>query len=74
MLDSTKAFKKLVTSSEEVAGLPASALALAAQQANKEPGQEGKATPEDGPWLFTLDFPSYMPVGAGLRTDGDGRR
>jgi oligopeptidase A len=36
------------------------ALALAAQQAAKE-GHEG-ATPEEGPWLFTLDFPSYMPV------------
>lgn len=36
------------------------ALALAAQQASKE-GHEG-ATPEEGPWLFTLDFPSYMPV------------
>ena len=44
----------------EVEGLPESALALAAQQAQKE-GHEG-ATPEDGPWLFTLDMPSYMPV------------
>lgn len=61
VLDSTKAFKKLVMSSDEVAGLPASALALAAQQAAKEPGHD-KATPEEGPWLFTLDFPSYMPV------------
>lgn len=41
-------------------GLPESALALAAQQAAKE-GHEG-ATPEAGPWLLTLDFPSFFPV------------
>lgn len=39
---------------------PPAALALAAQQAIKE-GHEG-ATPESGPWLFTLDMPSYFPV------------
>ncbi len=60
MLDATKAFKKLVTSKEEVDGLPESALGLAAQAAAKE-GHAG-ATPEQGPWLFTLDFPSYFPV------------
>ncbi len=60
MLDATKAFKKLIISKEDVAGLPASALGLAAQQAKKE-GHEN-ATPEDGPWLFTLDFPSYFAV------------
>lgn len=31
-------------------------------QATKEGHPE--ATPENGPWLFTLDFPSYFPVGA----------
>lgn len=41
-------------------GLPESALALAAQQAKGE-GHEA-ATPEQGPWLFTLDFPSFFPV------------
>ena len=39
---------------------PCAALALAALQASKE-GHEG-ATPEAGPWLLTLDFPSYFPV------------
>ncbi len=61
VLDATKAFKKLVTAKADVEGLPASALGLAAQQAKKE-GHEA-ATPEEGPWLFTLDFPSYYPVG-----------
>ncbi|KAJ9507608.1 hypothetical protein QJQ45_019220 [Haematococcus lacustris] len=37
-----------------------SALGLAAQQAKKE-GHEA-ATPETGPWLLTLDFPSYFAV------------
>ena len=41
-------------------GLPESALELAAQLA-KDDGHEG-ATPEAGPWLFGLDFPSYFPV------------
>lgn len=60
VLDSTKAFKKLITKKEDVDGLPESALGLAAQTAVKE-GHEG-ATPEAGPWVFTLDFPSYFPV------------
>lgn len=60
VLDSTKAFSKLLTTQEEVDGLPASALALMAQQA-KGKGHE-EATPESGPWLVTLDIPSYLPV------------
>ena len=42
------------------AGLPESALELAAQAARAE-GHED-ATPEAGPWSFGLDFPSYFPV------------
>jgi oligopeptidase A len=60
VLDSTKAFSKLLTSKADVDGLPASALALMAQQAQGK-GHEA-ATPEDGPWLVTLDIPSYLPV------------
>ncbi|KAG2500627.1 hypothetical protein HYH03_001394 [Edaphochlamys debaryana] len=60
VLDATKAFKKLVTDPADVAGLPATSLGLAAQQAARE-GHAG-ATPEAGPWLITLDFPSYFPV------------
>ena len=41
-------------------GLPQSALELAAQQAKTE--GEAEATAEKGPWLFTLDFPSFFPV------------
>jgi oligopeptidase A len=41
-------------------GLPDSARALAAQTAIRA-GDEG-ATKENGPWLLTLDMPSYLPA------------
>ena len=41
-------------------GLPASALALAAEQAVKNGHPE--ATAENGPWILTLDYPSYLPT------------
>jgi oligopeptidase A len=53
LLDATQAWKKLVTNKDELSGLPESALALA-EQAAKNDDKEG--------WLFTLEFPSYMPV------------
>ena len=59
LLDATKAFKLKLTSPEEVAGLPPSALSLAAQTARTE-GEEN-ASPENGPWVITLDYPSYIP-------------
>ncbi|NBD16877.1 MAG: M3 family peptidase [Cyanobacteria bacterium] len=59
VLDATKAFKLKLTTPEEVAGLPQSALNLAAQTARQE-GEE-KATAEKGPWVITLDFPSFVP-------------
>jgi hypothetical protein len=60
VMDSTKAFKKLLTDKADVDGLPATALELASQTAKSE-GHE-KSTPEEGPWMFTLDIPSYQPV------------
>lgn len=59
VLDATKAFSMTLTSPDEVDGLPPSALSLAAQAA-REQGAEG-ATPENGPWRITLDYPSYVP-------------
>ncbi len=53
LLDATQAWKKLVNNKDELSGLPASCLELAAQAANNE-GKEG--------WLFSLEYPSYMPV------------
>lgn len=53
LLDATHAWCKQVTDQEELAGLPNSALAAAAEQA-KEKELEG--------WVFTLDIPSYLPI------------
>lgn len=59
VLDATKAFSLTLTQPEEVAGLPSSWLALAAQAA-RSAGEE-QATAETGPWRVTLDLPSYLP-------------
>ena len=59
VLDATKAFSMTLTSSDEVEGLPPSLKSLAAQAA-RAAGEE-KATPEEGPWRITLDYPSYIP-------------
>ena len=53
VLDATQAWSKLITDKTQLAGLPESALAQAKQMA--------EAKEKEG-WLFTLDFPSYMPV------------
>jgi oligopeptidase A len=49
-----------VTDIKDLEGLPPTALGLAAQQA-RSAGHD-TATAEAGPWLLTLDFPSYYPV------------
>ncbi|MEW7976492.1 MAG: oligopeptidase A [Candidatus Sedimenticola endophacoides] len=53
LLDATNAWSRLSSDPAELAGLPASTLDLAAQNAARE-GQEG--------WLLNLEFPSYLPV------------
>lgn len=59
ILDATKAFQLKLTTPEDIAGLPPSLLSLAAQTAR---GQgETNASTETGPWVITLDFPSYFP-------------
>ncbi|MBL1211639.1 M3 family metallopeptidase [Geminocystis sp. GBBB08] len=59
VLDSTKAFKLRLTTVDEVDGLPASLLSLSAQTARMEGDED--ATLENGPWVITLDYPSYGP-------------
>jgi oligopeptidase A len=59
VLDATKEFQIVLTVSDEVEGLPASWRAMAAQAARSK-GHEN-ASAETGPWLLTLDFPSYFP-------------
>jgi len=65
VLDSTKLFKLRLTEKEDVDGLPLSSKALAAQQAIAS-GDTG-ATADEGPWVFTLDIPSYLPCMQHLR-------
>jgi oligopeptidase A len=59
VLDATKAFTMTLTTQDEVDGLPPSLTSLAAQAA-RAAGEEN-ATAENGPWLITLDYPSYVP-------------
>ncbi|CAI9766896.1 unnamed protein product [Fraxinus pennsylvanica] len=60
VLDATKKFEKLITNKKDIEGLPDSALGLAAQTALSK--GHGNATAKDGPWIITLDAPSYMAV------------
>jgi len=53
LLDATNAWSKQIMDPSALAGLPASALALA-QQTAADRGEEG--------WVLTLDLPSYLPV------------
>ncbi|MBD2628563.1 M3 family metallopeptidase [Trichormus variabilis] len=59
LLDATTAFSLILTTKAEIEGLPSSLLSLAAQAA-RAAGEEN-ATPENGPWHISLDFPSYFP-------------
>jgi oligopeptidase A len=53
VMDATMAWTKQITDEADLAGLPDSAKAAAAQTARKK-GVDG--------WLFTLNIPSYLPV------------
>ena len=53
VMDATLAWQKHIIDESQLAGLPESALALASETA--------KSKDLDG-WVFTLDFPSYLPV------------
>ncbi|CAK7339753.1 unnamed protein product [Dovyalis caffra] len=60
VLDATKKFEKLITDKKDIEGLPATALGLAAQTAVSKGHTD--ATAENGPWIITLDAPSFMSV------------
>ncbi|MBI1313617.1 M3 family peptidase [bacterium] len=80
VLDATKVFELIISDAADVDGMPASALAMAAQSYNAKQSEQSEvavassnagssatcegaaeATPESGPWRFTLDAPSVMP-------------
>lgn len=60
VLDSTKAYKKLVTDKGTLDGVPESALALFAQGAKNDGHPD--ATAEEGPWLLTLVSMRLLPI------------
>lgn len=59
VLDATKAYSLVLTTPAEILGLPDSLLGQAAQAARA--AGHTAATPTDGPWVITLDAPSYGP-------------
>ncbi|HAH46399.1 MAG TPA: peptidase M3 [Planctomycetaceae bacterium] len=63
VLDATKAFTLIITSADDVVGFPDSLKQLTAQSYNswEEKTPEIEATPEEGPWRISLDFPCFGP-------------
>lgn len=75
VLDATKAYTLIVTEKDDVEGMPATALQLASQSYNQhrriaaeksappgaDDGPAAESTPENGPWRFTLEAPSFVP-------------
>ena len=59
VLDYTKAYRLKLESRDDVLGLPDTLLELAADEARQD-GEDG-ATDKDGPWVITLEIPSFMP-------------
>ncbi len=60
VLDASKAFELIIDDKGDTAGWPNNLRQVAAQsylQANAD----SAATPEQGPWRITLDFPSFLP-------------
>ena len=60
VLDATKTFELIITDKTDTAGWPKS-LKQGAAQSYKQANEGTDATPENGPWRITLDFPSFMP-------------
>ncbi|GAB2263067.1 hypothetical protein Droror1_Dr00004064 [Drosera rotundifolia] len=60
ILDAVKSYEKLLTNKNDVEGLPATALGLAAQMAVSK--GHTNATAGNGPWVITLNPPSYRSV------------
>ena len=58
-LDAVKKYQLVLEKQEDVSGLPQGARQLAAQAYHKAFGQEASA--KAGPWLITLEQPSFVP-------------
>ncbi|MEE2711028.1 MAG: M3 family metallopeptidase [Gemmatimonadota bacterium] len=59
VLDDTKAFRFKLDSADDVEGLPDTLLELGADEARRDGFED--ATAETGPWVVTLEIPSFMP-------------
>lgn len=60
VLDATKAFELIIEDRADTEGWPKSLKQVAAQS-YKQANEGKEATPENGPWRITLDFPSFSP-------------
>ncbi len=60
VLDATKAFSLVIENKADMEGMPRSFKAMAAQSYNMK-NKVTSATAENGPWLVTLDYPSFGP-------------
>ncbi len=60
VMDATKDFSLTIENIDDVKGMPFSFLSLASQSWNQK-SKEQSSTPEKGPWLVTLDYPSFGP-------------
>jgi oligopeptidase A len=58
VLDAVKDYKLIIKKDELIKQLPISALELYSENAKKE---GLKSTPENGPWVISLDSPSFIP-------------
>ncbi len=69
VLDARKAYELILTDKGETEGWPDSLRRVTANSYSEARGNEEsavpqdavEATPQDGPWRVTLDFPSFMP-------------
>ena len=61
VLDATKAFELIITDPADTEGWPKSLKTGTAQSYNQKHKPKTEATPEEGPWRVTLDYPSLVP-------------
>ena len=60
VLDATKAYELIIEKKKDAEGWPNSLRQVAAQSYSQA-NEGSEATPENGPWRITLDFPSFYP-------------
>jgi len=61
VLDATKAYEFIITDTRETVGWPKTLKQVAAKSWNGVNKDNPEATPDNGPWRITLDYPSYVP-------------